>query len=255
MIYADESGKLAQSDYTSFCGFVGHGTEWERTSLEWNNLRLAWGVPPLHMRCIMFPERAGCESWQKIKAEWGNAWDEKRNEMLAELGALIRQSCLTCVGCVVDSAYFRSMPDSAFKQHQKDPIFLSFHTLLMESLDKIDPVNKCLSVGLVIDDDEQYAIKCYEVLAALKQQFPRVRERISAMTMGRDNDYPGLQMADIAAYEARSYMVSKLENKDAPPSSLFAAITTMDIHIPKLWTAEYLDKVSQRITEKMQQQS
>src|SRR5208282_6567447 len=64
-IYGDDSGKLAKDDYTSFCGYVGHISEWQRFSLEWNNCRLRWEVPPLHMARVMFPDRKD-DAWKEI---------------------------------------------------------------------------------------------------------------------------------------------------------------------------------------------
>jgi hypothetical protein len=76
-MYGDESGKLAQSEFTSFCGYVGHTTEFERTMMEWNNCRFGWGVPPLHMRLAMNPEWDKSGEWQKVKAEWGGLLGNK----------------------------------------------------------------------------------------------------------------------------------------------------------------------------------
>jgi hypothetical protein len=243
-IYGDESGKLAQSDYVSFCGYLGHNSEWERVSLEWNNLRLAWDVPPLHMRCIMSPERPRCDEWGRVKRKWGSAWEDKRDRMLLEFSAAILHSTVVCAGSVVDSSHFRSMPDSQFKREMRDPLFLGFYTMLMESLDKVDRISSSLSIGLVIDDDQQYGMDCYALLNSLKEGFPRVRERIRAMTLANDAEYPGLQMADMISYEARSRMVERLKAKDSAPSDMFIALTRNMDHQPKLWSAEFLDKAS-----------
>jgi hypothetical protein len=243
-IYGDESGKLAQSDYVSFCGYLCHNSEWERVSLEWNNLRLAWGVPPLHMRCVMSPDRSRCGEWGQVKREWGDAWEDKRSRMLSEFSAVILHSTVVCAGSVVDSSHIRSMPDSRFKREMRDPLFLGFHTTLMESLDKVDRISKSLSIGLVIDDDQQYGMDCYSLLNSLKEGFPRVRERVRAMTLANDAEYPGLQMADMISYEARLRMVEKLTAKDSPPTDLYIALTRNLVHQPKLWSAEFLDKAA-----------
>jgi hypothetical protein len=242
-IYGDESGKLAQSDYVSFCGYVAHTSEWERVSMEWNNVRLAWGVPPLHMRCVVAPERDKTGEWQKIKDEWGADWVAKRDRMLLEFGRAILGANTVAVGCIIDADHFRKMPDSQFKKGLP-PVPFGFYHLIMESLDKIDRISKTLSVSIIVDDDHEYSMKMYEILNSLKKTFPRVRERISALTFGNDNDYPGLQMADMIAFESRRLMVERATAKDAPPSDLFRALTRNLIHQPKLWTAEYLDKAA-----------
>ncbi len=241
-IYGDESGKLAQSDLTSFCGYVGHASECERVMMEWNNCRFGWGVPPLHMRCVMYPERDKTGEWPAIKADWGPLWEKKRDAMLRDFGAILRDSHLAAAGCVVDAAHFRLMPDSEWKRETRDPVFIGFHTLLMESLDKIDRISTALSVSIIVDDDEQYAMECYKLLNQLRALFPRVRDRISAITFGNDREYPALQMADMIAYESRALMVEQMASTDALPSDLYTALTKRGIHQPKFWTAEFLEK-------------
>jgi hypothetical protein len=240
-VYGDESGKLTQSDITSFCGYVGHALEFERTMTEWNNCRFAWGVPPLHRRYLIEPERDKSGEWQEIKARWGQDWERKRDAMLDEFGRILRDSHLAAVGSVVDAAYFRSMPDSNWKKGMKDPLFLGLFTLLMESLDRIDVLNRSMSLAVVIDDDPQYAKDCYDLLTQLKNMFPRVRERISAITFADDKQYPALQMADLIAHESRSLMLDRQRGKKAEPSSLYISLTRRGIHQPKFWTGESLD--------------
>jgi hypothetical protein len=122
-IYCDESGKLAQSDITSFCGFVSHATECERVMIEWDNCRLGWDAPPIHMRCIMFPERDNSGEWQKKKDEWGSLWERKRDAMLSDFGSILQNSHMAAVGCCMDAKHFRSMPDTECKKSIKDPLF------------------------------------------------------------------------------------------------------------------------------------
>ena len=250
IIYGDEAGKLESSDYTSFCGYVGTAGEWGRVSEEWNALRVSWGVPPTHMRCIMHPERPRCESWADIRNKWGSDWESKRDDMLKDFGGVIRHSHLAAMGCVVDSAHFKAMPDSVFKQQHKNPIYLSLFTLIGDSLDRVDVIDKHLAVSLVVDDDETYAVNCYKFLASMKEQIPRFKERITAITFGNDSQYPGLQMADMLAYEARNFMVNQLIGKENPLTPLLGLLTKMGVNVPKMWSAKYLDELARRINEK-----
>jgi hypothetical protein len=125
-LFADESGKLdGKNDYTSFCGYVTHLAEWENISLEWNTLRCSWDVPPIHMRCAMFPDRENCDEWLRVKHKWGVSWEAKRDDMLLEFGRIIANSHSVAVGSVVDSAYFKSLPDSPFKRGIDNPLYIS----------------------------------------------------------------------------------------------------------------------------------
>lgn len=244
MIYGDESGKFKQHDYISFCGYVGHCSEWDRVSMEWNNVRFKWGVPALHMRCVMRPDGNGCNAWQEVKDRWGADWENKRDDMLLDFASSIRHATIAAVGTVIDSAHFKAMPDSKFKRNMKDPVFLGLHSLIMGALDKIDRIDKCQSVSLILDEDPEYAKSAYDVIT-LKSAFQRVHDRLSAVTFARDQNYGGLQMADFLAYESRKWMVERLKNPEAAPSNIFAHLTGRGVHVPKLWSAEFLDKAAQ----------
>ena len=246
-IYGDESGKLANSDFTTFCGYVGTNSEIERVSYEWNNCRFVWGVPTMHMSCITNPTRDRSGEWQKVQADWGDDWEEKRDLMLKEFAGVILGSNIACAGAVVDAGHFRQMPDSKWKREMRDPAFLGFWMLVMDSLDLIDRIDKCLSVAVILDDDPQTAKHFYDLLEGLKHQFPRVRQRISAVTFANDKEYPALQMADMIAFEARSLMVRRIADQTAPPSTLYMALTRRLSHQPKYWTAERLDTLATNV--------
>jgi Protein of unknown function (DUF3800) len=244
-IYADESGKLASSDIVSFCGYVSHATECNRTSLEWNNCRLKWGIPTVHMRYIVNPDRDKSGQWQKIKSEWGNLWERRRDEMLNSFGAVLLNSNMVAVGASVDAKHFREvMPDTEWKRKMHDPIFLALWHLLRDALEKIDRFDKTLSVGIILDDDPEHAKEYYDLLGRLKNLFPNMN-RISAITFGNDDAYPALQMADVIAFESRRLMVERMKDSNVPPSDLYIALTSRGLHQPKMWTAEFLDRAAE----------
>ncbi len=104
-IYGDESGKLHQSDYPSFCGYVGHVSAWQGVAALWNNLRLKWQVPPIHMARIMSPNNKNDE-WTKVKEDWAGSWEAKRDMMLLQFSEIVREAPVVCVGAIVDAKAF-----------------------------------------------------------------------------------------------------------------------------------------------------
>jgi len=242
-LYTDESGKLQSSDYTSFCGYVAHTSEWQRLARVWTDSRFKWGIPPIHMAEIMHPDRRPGGDWAKKKAEWGALWEEKRDAMLEEFADIIRYSHAVCVGNVVDAAHFKKMPDSPFKKVMDNPIYLSFYNTIRDSLDKIDrAMSSEHNLSVVMDDDEEFAMKCYQYLNQVRKAFPHeVGKRIDAICFGNDKAYPGIQAADMVAYESRSFMVARQKDKDLVPSGLYALLTRGGMHQPTLYTAEFLD--------------
>ncbi len=244
-IYGDESGKLkGKSDYTSFCGYVAHVSEWHRFSMEWNNCRFRWQVPPVHMARVMSPDKKDDE-WRKVKENWGQAWEKKRELMLGDFAATIRSAQIACVGAVVDSRHFRLLAerDSLFTELHKDPIHLSFHIFVMRGIEKTEVIDKHSPIGIVVDEDPEFAMGCYEQLTGLKQTFPKVRERVHGISFVNDASYPGIQAADIISYESRRLMVERITRPDAEPSELFLDLTLNGTHQPQFYTPAVLDKL------------
>jgi hypothetical protein len=247
-IYGDESGKMSSNvDRTSFCGYVAHSSVWQIFATNWNNCRFKWQVPPIHMSRIMFPDSTD-DQWKKVKADWGTVWEKKRDLMLEDLASIVKSADIACVGAVVDSKHFRFLADSDpdFKKLYRDPVHLAFHTFVMRGIDRTEIIDKSSSIGIVIDNDKEFAVKCYEQLEGLKeladrdQAFARVKERVHAISFVNDNSYPGVQAADMIAYEARRAMVERIKNPDYT-SDLYDDITFRRSHQPHFYTPEALD--------------
>lgn len=247
-LYGDESGKMSgNAERTSFCGYVGHFTCWQVFATNWNNCRTKWQVPPIHMSRIMFPDSKDDE-WRKVKEDWGTAWEKKRELMLNDFASIVRHSDIVCIGAVVDSKRFREIADSDpdFKKLHRDPVHTAFHTFVMDGIDATEVTDKCSSIGIVIDNDKEFAMKCYEQLEGLKglgehgQRFARVKERVHAISFVNDNSYPGVQAADMIAYEARRAMVERIKNPGYT-SELYDDLTFMRTHQPQFYTPEVLD--------------
>ncbi len=113
-IYVDESGKLQQNiDYTSLCGYLASGSDWETFTENWNRCRLRWDVPPLHMAKIMkkpgLDKAYKCDAWDDVRIKWGPVWEDTRNEMLKEFASIISALPLVAIGAVVDAVAYREL--------------------------------------------------------------------------------------------------------------------------------------------------
>jgi hypothetical protein len=243
-IYGDESGKLSgKADITSFCGYVGHISAWAQFADIWRNCRLKWQVPPVHMARIMYPDGKD-DDWKKVKTDWGTSWEKKRDLMLKEFADIVRSSDIMCVGAIVDCKHFRHLADTdpLFKEAQRDPIHMAFHTFLMRGIEKTNIVDDCSPISIVIDDDPEFAMKVYEQIETLKTTFPHVKKRVHAVSFVDDFSYPGVQAADMIAYEGRKIMVEKMTNPDAT-SDLYDDLTFHRVHQPQFYNAKILDQL------------
>jgi|SRR5664280_291045 len=137
------------------------------------------------------------------------------------------------------------MPDSTFKKlYGNNPIYLAFHTIVMNSIKLTEVIDKYSPISIVIDDDRESSLQCYEMLHRLKQAFPVVRERIHGISFVNDRSYPGVQAADMIAYEVTRFMERKKKDNAVQASERLAALTLFGNHQPKLYTAALLDEMN-----------
>lgn len=241
-ICVDDSGKLGNpnNNYTSLCGYLAHVSEWGRFSMEWENARLRWPVPPLHMSAVMYPDRD--QEWAAVFKRWGKHWRKMRSLMVKDFAAVIRSAQVVCVGAVVDAAHFRSLPDSVFKKAMKeDPLHLAFHQVVMRGIELTEVIDKYSPITLTIDDDREGSLSCYKMLHSLQQTFPKVRERVHGIQSVNDRSYPSVQAADMIAYESRTLMEKNKKRKNPKISELYAFLTLIGNHQPLHYTPKILD--------------
>jgi hypothetical protein len=245
VICGDESGKLGKNtDFTSFCGYIAHISEWQRLDLEWNNARLRFQCPPIHMSRIMAPDQKDDE-WKATKNKWGMDWEARRDLMLQDFAKTVLAAQVICIGAVVDAAHFRHLCDidPKFKARFKDPIYMAFHTFVMRGIEKTEIIDKCSPITLFLDDDKQFAMGCYDYIWQLKSDFPKARERVHGVAFVNDASYPGVQAADMIAYESRRLMVERKAKPDTPMSDRYMDLTLYAIHQPHYYNAAVLDEL------------
>lgn len=192
----------------------------------------------------MHPERERCQRWAAVKERWKDTWERRRDKVLKELAYLVNDSHLVGMGAVVDAEHFRAMPDSKFKQEMNNPLYLSFYNIIRNSLEYIDFVfpRRHHQLAVVIDDDHEYSMKCYQLFTAMCKQFPKeVGDRVDQIAFGKDAGYSGLQAADMFAYLARDWMIQQKADPNSVPSELYAALTKGGLHRPGLLTSQELD--------------
>ena len=77
----------------------------------------------------------------------------------------------------------------------------------------------------------------------MRKQFPKeVNDRISQLAFANDVAYPGLQAADMIAYESRGLMILKRQHPaTATPTVMYGLMTNFGLNEPTLYTPEFLD--------------
>lgn len=236
-LFCDESGKVHSSDYTSFCAFMGLDQQWQKLLAGWRALRLELQVPAIHVSAILHPtEKNG---WMAVKDRWKDEYVQKCDEMLDRFASVIFDSEVVALGAVVDAKSFRDMSLPELKKDTyNDPHYLAFSVVVMRALALITWADKEGTLGLLVDDDEEKAFHCYQLLNSLKLHSPEVKDRVSGICFVSDHIYPGIQGADMFAHEARRLMTNQL-----PASERFLRMTRKGTYQPFLFGAERLQEM------------
>lgn len=242
----DESGKFKSlaPDYTSLCGYIGSAHEWERFSERWDSIRLANSLPPIHVSDMMSFQN----EWYPKKQEWGEKAEEKRNECLERFALLIQQADIRCVGAAVDAAYFRKMPQCEFKRKAEDPYFLSFQQAILASL-RCTELLRNNTISLIMDDDQEYSMKCYKLLNKVRLRYPDISKRITGICFVDDNTYPPVQAADMIAYYSRQQLISLPKSPLAipPADPMFVCLTRGLSQQPRFFSGDVLEEARQNV--------
>lgn len=237
-LFCDESGKIHNSDFVSFCGYLGSNRQWEQLSSEWSALRIKRAVPPIHVSAMMRPEND--ELWSIVKQRWGKEYEDRRELLLDEFSCVISESKILCVGAVVDCNAFKSLSLPKVKKSSRDdPHYLAFQWTVLRSIERVEWGDSDGLLGLLLDDDHEKALHCYALLHRLKEQYPQIRKRVSGICFCNDDKYPGVQAADMIAFEARRLMVA---GKTAP-SQRFLLLTQNGVEQPHLFDTLALENL------------
>lgn len=203
MVFLDESGHFANTDYMCLAGFMSDELGWTSLCQEWRVLlREKWKVPAIHMREIMSPKgKSPAASWDT----------DKKVSMLRDFIHVIRKHTRVGFGCAIDAKHYREVVkviEGAAKSEGlkskpfKAQVFCMARVvkLIIGYLDESKASEDERKTSLVFDDDEQYSKACYGLLCELKKRVPVVKETIVNISFADDLWYYPLQAADLLSY-------------------------------------------------------
>jgi hypothetical protein len=65
-----------------------------------------------------------------------------------------------------------------------------------------------LSLALTFDEDEEFAVECYQIISRLRRDNSDLRELVVSIGFADDRVYPALQAADILAHFTHERLVT-----------------------------------------------
>jgi hypothetical protein len=235
--FLDDSGKESQPTMPSVCMagyFAGSDTIAELTN-KWEQLLLRHGIPGIHMRELIH-----------LSGVYENLnWDlQKRDTVLNEFIDVIREESLVGVGIAVKMSAWRDAvkkyPDVRFGSVQE----FCLQRILRRIVDRLHAAKIDDHAVLFFDRDQEFAANRISLTNAIIAHDPRARALLAAVTFANPWLYPGLQCADILAWETRKEMIQKMGGHQSTKRwiKIFTAMPQYHLdYIGELWDEEIFE--------------
>jgi hypothetical protein len=229
--FLDDSGKDSQPTNRWVC-IAGYlvGSDAIRTLNEkWFSLLMRHQVLEIHMRDLI-----------PVQGEYKRlGWDQnQRDVVLNECIGIIRETPMTGIGVALETAAWRKL-----KQENKDLAFentqqFCLQRILRLIMDRLQAMGNSEQIALVFDTDPQFGANRFNIFCALIAYRNEARRRLSSITFGYPAYYPGLQCADILAWETRKDMGQRLGGHQSTKRwrAMFEAMPEYHLdYIGELW--------------------
>jgi hypothetical protein len=199
MSFVDEAGhaKDPNQSYLCLAGLLATEVAWKKFDDEW---RAACGTEglkePFHMMDLAARKKQ-FKGWS----------EEKRQHLLGELFSVIGRAGAIPIGSVVCFRGFNALPPEVSRGF-KDPHFLAFQTLSYQIAVAAGIAWQPGPATMVFAHHPEHSdglANTAQLWEAEREHNPIVRLFMESYVCGQQADYPGLQAADLWAYELRQH--------------------------------------------------
>lgn len=214
----DERGKFADSNYICLALWLSDMGRWVEFAKEWRTLLSIYKMDFLHTKDFMRPRLYHRQDKERSP-------DEKKDILRSFMR--VANNHTTGAGVVVVSC----ADFAALKPHEKqllgnDPSLFAFHQAMAGLVGLLESVHWRSPVGLCVDDEEKYSIKCYELIKDLQRMRETWRKRLKSICFTDDEIYEPLQAADLYAW----LVGKKFETKTAEWDEIISTGTRGKTH-------------------------
>lgn len=212
--YFDESGHYQEHPYVIFAGLVDGLEKWMEFQNKWMPLLRESKVKELHaVKALRYSHPCGA-----MKA--GTPEDRARDVL--PFVRMITDNLALGVSVAVDVKAYEKAPQRIRRKYGPDPHYFAFDVGVRHILTHWE-IPKPYTVGLICDDQEQKAMRCYSLLKKLKLRYPEAKKRITSICFSDDWAYSQLQAADLFANVSRLEAQRRFGGKDYPYRELHEA--------------------------------
>jgi Protein of unknown function (DUF3800) len=197
--FVDEAGHAKDPKQSHLClaGLLATEAAWEKLDSEWRSVCTAEGLNgPFHMKDFA-GRRKEFTGWR----------EDKGRRLLSELISTVRRAEAIPIGSVVCFRGFNALPVRVCKGF-KDPHFLAFQTLsyqIAAASEFARPPGPATMVFAHHPEHSEGLGNTTQLWEAVREHNPIVRLFMESYVCGQQADYPGLQAADLWAYELRHH--------------------------------------------------
>jgi len=238
--YFDESGKWADKDTISFCGWISQANTWEQFAKEWSELLEELDMSSLHT------------------AEFVSRDSRDTGSILLRFVAIIRKYANSGLGIGVDTKHYRTM-SPAFRARVKNPHFIAFKILMNTVLREVQAVQRLFPIhdwrcGIICDQDPGTSEHCLKHFNKMRTFDPVARKLLNGVCFADATGAIPLQAADLLAYAMRIELDRRRTNSSPNPSALFQGLSfrpdemsgdPVPFFRPFFLDADFLDQLSE----------
>jgi hypothetical protein len=209
--FFDESGHSSTTEFFALAAFVAEELHWDTFSIRWRQALADSGAPYLHMR--EFAHRVGAfKDWT----------EEQRRGLLSRCVSAINSIHAIAVGAAISVADFKALTAEAQTALQ-DPFFCCFQEVVRGAA-----ISACFEppgtrVRMVFSQQDEFGAKAHHLWEVMRDEID-VSERMESLAFQDMRAVPGLQAADLLAYEFRHYYHLRRTRPELAPRWAFMEI-------------------------------
>jgi hypothetical protein len=244
-LFLDDSGKEGQATTPIVClaGYLAHDDVIASLNEKWIQLLIKYGIPEIHMKSLV--------PMTGIYKDVG--WsDEQRDAVVAEFIEVINSTNMVGVGIAVNTAAWRKYKGKYPKINVGNIQQFCLNRAVSRVIARLHEVGVDDHLSLVFDTDPEFGVARFNTFCALMRYDTRANRRLMAITFGHPMFFPGLQAADLLAWETRKELAR--DGRFEPTRRWKAMFTRMPDYrleyvISELWEEEHFEKAMPEITE------
>ena len=195
----DESGSSGEGGFVSIAGFVATEERWAAFDAVWNAALAKHGAPYLHTTDLA--------NFKRIYKGW--TVDQQRALVADLMTAIWGMGRVVAIGSTLAVDDFNSF---SVEQRAKwvDPYYMLLQEVLYGATLEARPDDE--RVRIIYSQQDEFRGKFERLYRVLQRRYPR----LDALTFGDMRQTPGLQAADLLAYELKRFYKNKVTRPDIP---------------------------------------